>query len=194
MMMRSQSSLERRGCRDAFIEKPRASATTDMHQCKYTPKNIGRMAGGSRDSNYWRSAASVLKVARVCVSVDIYRFCPPPPIDIMQHHAKAFSGIRELCSTRQMHVRAAAGWFLHSLNQDNDTSEVNKHPMMQLLVTATHTSRRHSGRSHSTGAPIHVEEREKRKKRAEFSSDLSTEAATDNSSERASQGRCCEDF
>lgn len=64
---------------------------------------------------------------------------------------------------------------------------------MQLLVTVTRISRRHSGRSHSTGALIHMEEKKKNRElggcqRREFSSDLSTEArprstaATDNSS------------
>lgn len=110
----------------------------------------------------------------------------------MQKHSQAF-GNSVWCGKCISQQPWGDFFTAKRLNKDNDTSEVNKHPMMQLLVTATQISRRHSGRSHSTGAPIHVEERKKRKtggsQRREFSSDLSKEArprrrpaATDNSS------------
>lgn len=84
----------------------------------------------------------------------------------MQKHSQAF-GNSVWCGKCISQEPWGDFFTAKRLNKDNDTSEVNKHPMMQLLVTATQISRRHSGGSHSTGAPIHVEERKKRKKRAE---------------------------
>lgn len=58
---------------------------------------------------------------------------------------------------------------------------------MQLLVTVTRISRRHSGRSHSTGAPTHMEEKKERKRggvlfRPEHRGTTPATATTDNSS------------